>query len=58
MLTRFGVSALSFMMLMYALEKRGRPSSLPSRSGVPCRASTAFWREHGPLVRSKRSGQP
>lgn len=40
MLTAFGVTALSFMMVMYALERRGRPYLLAFAAG--CALSSAY----------------
>jgi hypothetical protein len=39
-LTAFGVAALTFMMLMYALEARGRPFVLAFAAG--CALSSAY----------------
>jgi hypothetical protein len=40
MLTAFGAAAVTFMMLMYALERRGRPFVLAF--GCGCLASSAY----------------
>jgi hypothetical protein len=55
-ITAFGVVALTFMMVMYAMEDRGRGSSLPLRWVVHSPAPTASSQERGHSVSSRLSG--
>ena len=50
--TIYGVCAVTFMMVMYALERRGRGFVLAPCSAACCRASTGFCRALGPLASS------
>lgn len=59
MLTLFGVAALSFMMLMYALERRGPRFTAAFACGCPvervwvCIGRMAIWRRGGDLDRDR-----
>jgi hypothetical protein len=56
MLTLFGVSALTFMMLMYALERRGRAFILAFACGCLLASAYGLSQARGRLGSSKRSG--
>jgi hypothetical protein len=51
-ITLYGVVALTFMMTMYAVERRHRLFVLDSRLVASCPVSTASFQEHGPSASS------
>jgi hypothetical protein len=57
MLPAFGVAALSFMMLMYALERRGRGFILAFACGCLLSSAYGFLAAPGPSASSRPSGQ-